>query len=326
LLIDAEVGHTAEARLAGALRAIRAGGGWSPPLEADLEERLMSRANHVVVVPLGPTIGAVVSGVDLRDDHADAVIDDIRAALLGHKVLFFEDQDLSPEQQRNFAQRFGELHTHPLYPGEGAAPEIMILDNHQENPTDNDHWHTDVTFLERPAMGAILHARVLPPSGGDTLWASMTAAWQALSPSMGAFLETLSAVHDLTHAFAADGVVATAAGRERYEKARAENPPVIHPVARTHPETGETALFVNSAFTSRIKGLRREESRALLDFLFRHVQKPEFAVRWRWREGSVAFWDNRCTQHYAVNDYLPNRRVMTRATIFGDKPYFEKAA
>jgi taurine dioxygenase len=285
----------------------------------------MTRANHLAVAPLGPVIGAVVSGLDLRDDHADAVIDDIRAALLAHKVLFFEDQDLNPAQQRDFARRFGELHTHPLYPGEDGAPEIMVVDNHPENPTDNDHWHTDVTFLERPAMGAILHARQLPPSGGDTLWASMTAAWQALSPSLRSYLETLSAVHDLAYAFA-DSNAASAAGRERYEKARLENPPVIHPVARTHPETGETALFVNSAFTARIKGLRREESRALLDFLFRHVQKPDFAVRWRWREGAVAFWDNRCTQHYAVNDYLPHRRVMTRATIFGEKPYFANAA
>jgi taurine dioxygenase len=285
----------------------------------------MTRANHLAVAPLGPVIGAVVSGLDLRDDHADAVIDDSRAALLAHKVLFFEDQDLNPAQQRDFARRFGELHTHPLYPGEDGAPEIMVVDNHPENPTDNDHWHTDVTFLERPAMGAILHARQLPPSGGDTLWASMTAAWQALSPSLRSYLETLSAVHDLAYAFA-DSNAASAAGRERYEKARLENPPVIHPVARTHPETGETALFVNSAFTARIKGLRREESRALLDFLFRHVQKPDFAVRWRWRQGAVAFWDNRCTQHYAVNDYLPHRRVMTRATIFGEKPYFANAA
>ena len=286
----------------------------------------MSRSNQLAVTALTPTIGAVVSGLDLRDDHSETVIGDIRQALLDHKVLFFEDQDLSPTQQRDFALRFGELHTHPLYPNEPSVPEVMILDNHKDNPTDNDHWHTDVTFLERPAMGAILHARLLPPSGGDTLWASMTAAWAALSPSLRGYLETLEAVHDLTHAFAADGIVAGAAGRERYEKARTENPPVIHPVARTHPETGETALFVNSAFTSRIKGLRREESRALLDFLHHHVQKPEFAVRWRWREGSVAFWDNRCTQHYAVNDYLPHRRVMTRATIFGEKPYFQKAA
>jgi taurine dioxygenase len=285
----------------------------------------MTRANHLAVSPLNPTIGAVVSGLDLRDDHADAVIDDVRAALLAHKVLFFEDQGLSPSQQRDFARRFGELHTHPLYPGEADAPEIMLVDNHQGNPTDNDHWHTDVTFLERPAMGAILYARQLPPAGGDTLWASMTAAWQALSPSLRSYLETLSAVHDLAYAFAGT-TAAAVAGDDQFEKARRENPPVIHPVARTHPETGENALFVNSAFTARIKGLRHDESRALLDLLFRHVQKPEFAVRWRWREGAVAFWDNRCTQHYAVNDYLPHRRVMTRATIFGDKPYFAKAA
>ena len=286
----------------------------------------MARTNELAVNPLTPTIGAVVGGIDLRDDHADAVIDDVRAALLVHKVLFFEDQDLSPVQQRDFARRFGELHIHPLYPAEGSVPEIMVLDNHEKNPTDNDHWHTDVTFLERPALGAILHARILPPGGGDTLWSSMTAAFEALSPAMQRVLEPLSAVHDLAHAFAPDGQVAGQAGREAYDKARAENPPVIHPVVRTHPETGQSGLFVNSGFTARIKGLRHEESRALLDFLFRHIQKPEFCVRWRWRPGSLAFWDNRCTQHYALADYLPHRRVMTRATIFGDKPFFRQAA
>lgn len=286
----------------------------------------MTRTNHLAVTPLNPTIGAVVSGIDLAEDHAAAVIDDVRAALLAHKVLFFEGQDLTPLAQRDFAARFGALHTHPLYPGEDSVPEIMILDNHQQNPTDNDHWHTDVTFLEQPALGAVLHARVLPPAGGDTLWSSMTAAYDALSPAMKAFVDGLSAVHDLAYAFASDGVVASAAGRERYERAKAENPPVIHPVVRTHPETGANGLFVNSAFTTRIKGLRYEESRAVLDLLFRHIQKPEFCVRWRWKVGDVAFWDNRCTQHYAVNDYLPHRRVMTRATIFGDRPSFRKAA
>ncbi len=285
----------------------------------------MTRTNALAVTPLNPTIGAVVGGIDLRDDHSDAVIDDIRAALLAHKVLFFEDQDLSTVRQRDFAARFGELHTHPLYPGDEAAPEVFILDNHAANPTDNDHWHTDVTFLERPAMGAILHARLLPPSGGDTLWASMTAAYDALSAPMRSFLDGLSAVHDFAHAFPAAGVVGKAAGRERYETAVEQHPPVIHPVVRTHPETGQSGLFVNSGFTARIKGLRREESRAVLDFLFRHIQQPEFGVRWSWRPGAVAFWDNRCTQHYAVSDYLPDRRVMTRATIFGDKPYFKKA-
>ena len=286
----------------------------------------MAHANHLTVTPLNPTIGAVVSGIDLGDVHTDGVIADVRAALLAHHVLFFEDQSLTALQQRDFAARFGELHVHPLYPGDDAFPEIMVLDNHADNPTDNDHWHTDVTFLERPAMGALLYARELPASGGDTLWSSMSAAYQALSAPMRTFLAGLSAVHDFAHAFPADGQVSAAAGRERYETARAEHPPVVHPVVRTHPETGESGLFVNSGFTSRIKGLRHEESRALLDFLFRHIQKPEFCVRWRWRPGALAFWDNRCTQHYAVNDYLPHRRVMTRATIFGEKPFFRQAA
>jgi taurine dioxygenase len=215
---------------------------------------------------------------------------------------------------------------HPLYPSEGSVPEIMLIDNHPGNPTDNDHWHTDVTFLERPAMGALLYAKQAAPSGGDTLWASMTAAYKALSKPMRDFLAGLSAVHDFAQAFPADGSAGSGAGRERYEKARMEHPPVIHPVVRTHPETGEPALFVNAVFTARIKGLRREESKAILEFLYRHVQQPEFLVRWRWSTGALAFWDNRCTQHYAVNDYLPSRRIMHRATILGERPYFQSAS
>jgi taurine dioxygenase len=286
----------------------------------------VARANHLSIRPLNPTIGAVVSGIDLNEDPAAGVVEDLRAALLAHQVLFFEDQSLTPRSQRDFAARFGELHTHPLYPSDEATPEIMVLDNHPGNPTDNDYWHTDVTFLERPALGAMLYAVQTPELGGDTLWSSMTAAYKALSRPMRTFLEGLSAVHDFVHAFPADSLAGSAAGRERYESARAEHPPVVHPVVRTHPETGESGLFVNSVFTARIKGLRGEESRALLDFLNRHIQKPEYCVRWSWRPGTMAFWDNRCTQHYAVNDYLPQRRLMRRATILGEKPFFQAAA
>jgi len=282
-------------------------------------------ADTLTVTPLGPTIGAVIGGVDLRDPPTDAAIARLREALLDHKVLFFEDQDLTPVQHRDFAARFGELHTHPLYPGEDGAPELMVLDNHIANPTDNDKWHTDVTFLERPALGALLYAVLTPPSGGDTLWSSMTAAYRALSAPMRDFLAGLTAVHDFTHGFPPEGLVGANAGRDRYEKARIEHPPVIHPVVRTHPETGEASLFVNSVFTTRIEGLGREESDALLALLFRHIQKPEFCVRWRWRRGAMAFWDNRCTQHYAVSDYMPHRRVMRRATIHGERPFFRKS-
>jgi len=285
----------------------------------------VAQSNHLSIDPLNPTIGAVLRGVDLRE-LSDAAVEDIRGALLKHQVVFFEGQDLTPAQQRDAAARFGELHVHPLYPTDGAVPEIMVLDNKPENPTDNDHWHTDVTFLETPALGAFLYALQVPPSGGDTLWSSMTAAYKALSKPMRDFLDGLSAVHDFSHAFTANGLAGSAAGRAQYDKAVADHPPVIHPVVRTHPETGEPALFVNSVFTSRIKGLRREESKALMDFLNRHIQQPEFLVRWRWSPGAVAFWDNRCTQHYAVNDYLPNRRVLHRATILGERPFFRAAA
>lgn len=273
------------------------------------------------VTPLTPTIGAVVEGVDLAAPMSDDQIGAIRAALLSNQVLFFEDQHMSPMQHRDFAARFGALHTHPLYPGVPEAPELFILDNHKENPTDNDAWHTDVTFIETPPMASILYAKHLPPVGGDTVWSNMRAAYEALSPAFQQFLSGLDAVHDFARGFPARGQVAKETGADKHARAVEDHPPVIHPVVRTHPETGTDGLFVNYGFTERIKGLRRKESDAILNMLFDHIQKPEFLVRWRWTPNSVAFWDNRVTQHYAVNDYLPHRRIMNRATVLGDRPY-----
>jgi taurine dioxygenase len=273
------------------------------------------------VRPLTPTIGAVIEGADLARPLDEESLAEIRQALLDRKVIFFEDQHLTPVQHRDFAARFGALHTHPLYPGVPEAPELFILDNHKDNPTDNDSWHTDVTFIETPPMASILYAKLLPPCGGDTIWSDMQAAYEALSPPFRDFLAQLDAVHDFARGFPQRGVVARGAGAEKHAKALEEHPPVLHPVVRTHPESGVDALFVNYGFTERIKGLRRKESDAILSMLFDHIQKPEFHVRWRWKENAVAFWDNRITQHYAVNDYLPHRRVMNRATILGDRPY-----
>ena len=281
----------------------------------------MSRSNALQVTPLTPAIGAVLSGVDLAGPVSDDTVADIRAALLRHQVVFFREQSITPLQHRDFAARFGPLHVHPLYDRANEAPEIMVIDNHPGNPTDNDAWHTDVTFIETPPLGCLLYADQLPSQGGDTLWSSMSAAYRALSKPMQTFLEGLQAVHSFAHAFGGTHA-ADAAGQERFAKAVRDNPPVLHPVIRTHPETGEKGVFVNSGFTQRIKGLRGPESRAILDMLFRHIAEPEFTVRWKWAEGDLAFWDNRITQHRAVDDYLPERRIMRRATVLGDRPVF----
>jgi taurine dioxygenase len=281
----------------------------------------MSGNSAITVKALTPTIGAVIGNVDISRRPDDEAIAAIRGALLKHKVIFFEDQHIDSVQHRDFAARFGGLHTHPLYPGVPEAPELFILDNHAGNPTDNDAWHTDVTFIETPPLGALLYAKLLPENGGDTIWANMQAAYEALSKPMRDFLVGLDAVHDFARGFPAKLTVAKAAGDDKYAKALEEHPPVVHPVIRTHPETGADSLFVNYGFTSRIKGLKRAESDAILNMLFDHVKKPEFHVRWTWKPNAIAFWDNRITQHYAVNDYLPARRVMHRATVLGDKPF-----
>jgi len=175
-------------------------------------------------------------------------------------------------------------------------------------------------------MGAVLYAERPPSNGGDTIWSDSEATLAALSRPLQAFLSTLDADHDFTKSFPPHLLASKNAGADRYEQARREHPPVIHPVVRTHPETGRPSLFVNYGFTTRINGLAPKESATILRFLFEHIQKPEFQVRWTWKRGSLAFWDNRATQHYAVNDYLPHRRIMRRATILGDRPFYDPRA
>jgi len=274
----------------------------------------------VIVEQISAAIGAKVSGIDLCAGISNGQRDEILDALHRHHVLFFENQPLSPLQHRDLAAQFGELHVHPFYPHDGEVEEIIVLDTNDNNPPDSDTWHTDVTFIETPPMGALLSARVLPPSGGDTLWLSCIAAYEALSPAMQEFLAGLTAEHDMAASFTVERYGNSAEARERLAEARRKNPPVVHPVVRTHPVTDKKGLFVNASFTTRIMELSAAESASLLAFLAVHVAKPEFTVRWKWKPYDLAFWDNRLTQHYATADYMPHRRVMHRATILGDKP------
>lgn len=272
------------------------------------------------VTRLTPTIGALVEGVQISDRLSDATFDDIGRALAEHQVIFFKNQSVTPLQHRGFAARFGKLHIHPIYPNHPEAPEVMVLDTDLVDLQDNAVWHTDVTFSPTPPMGAVLVARQLPENGGDTLWSSSSAAYDALSAPMQKFLLGLTATHDIAQSFPAARFGMDTEARERLEAAKRNNPPVSHPVIRTHPVTGRKGLFVQDGFTTHINELTGPESRALLTFLYAHSAKPEFVVRWKWSPGDVAFWDNRATQHYATDDYRPQRRVMNRATIVGDRP------
>ncbi|HWV11161.1 MAG TPA: taurine dioxygenase [Pseudomonas sp.] len=272
------------------------------------------------ITPLSPALGAQIEGIDLRAPLSDDQHQQIEQALLRHQVLFFRNQPIEPQQQARFAARFGDLHIHPIYPNIPEQPEVLVLDTAVTDVRDNAIWHTDVTFLPTPALGAVLAAKQLPPLGGDTLWASSSAAFEALSRPLQVLLDGLTATHDFTHSFPLERYGNTPDALTRYHEVQRKHPPFSHPVVRTHPTTGRKGLFVNDGFTTRINELQDEESDALLRFLFAHSTRPEFTVRWRWQENDVAFWDNRITQHYAVNDYRPQRRVMHRATILGDVP------
>lgn len=274
----------------------------------------------IAIETLTPAIGGVVEGVDLSRPLEDAVFHQIHAALLDRQVLFFRDQSITPFQQRALASRFGPLHIHPIYPNLPEAPEILVLDTERNDLADNALWHSDVSFSETPPLGAVLVARKLPEAGGDTLWASATAAYAALPEALKRTIEGLTATHDLALSFPPERFAADPAARAQLEAAKQKNPPISHPVVRTHPETGAKAIYVSEGFTSHIDGLPKAASDALLGVLFRHVTQPQFQVRWRWRLGDVAIWDNCVTQHYAVDDYRPHHRIMHRATIVGDRP------
>lgn len=276
------------------------------------------------VSPLTPRIGAEIDGVNLAESLPDETVAEIRQALLTYKVVFFRDQDITHEQHIAFARRFGELEVHPITPKDQAHPEIFHLRARPGSLPDVDGrrtganvWHSDVSWRATPSLGSILLGRTIPEVGGDTMWADMVAAYEGLSPAMKDWVCTLTAVHD-------GSIFAVLQGKSR-ESFWEEFPPQEHPVVRTHPETGERALYVSSPFTTRINGLSRKESDWLLDHLFAQAAIPEYQCRFRWRKNSIAFWDNRACQHYAVGDYSPALREMERVTVVGDRPFFDPA-
>lgn len=266
--------------------------------------------------PLTPALGAEIHGVDLGGHDVARRIPEIRAALLKHGVIFFREQELSQEQHIAFARHFGELEIHPATPKDQPNPEVLHIAHGPNSRGQENNWHSDVTWRERPSLGSILLAREVPECGGDTLFANMHLAYERLSEQMQRFCEGLTAVHDIARVFA------RRLGK-RPEELHDQYPPVRHPVIRTHPETGERAVYVNNGFTSHIEGLSKDESDWLLDHLYKTAWDVEIQCRFRWEAGSIAFWDNRVCQHLAVSDYFPARRVMERVTIAGDRPYFK---
>ena len=269
-----------------------------------------------------PTVGAEIRGVDLRKPLSEDVFDEVRSAFLRHQVVFFKEQEkLSPDQQIAFARRFGGLHLHPAAPHLEGLPEVFVIHTHKGSKIANGNgWHTDVSCDAEPPLGTMLQLHHLPSQGGDTLFASMYAAWDALSAPMQAFLETLNARHESEHVY-----------RGRYSDRDVDDagkvyPESVHPVVRTHPETGRRALYVNRGFTTGIEGLGKAESRALLNFLFEHIEQERFQVRFKWEVNDMAFWDNRCLQHHAMWDYWPEERKGHRVTIQGDRPYLAPLA
>ncbi|HEU4841138.1 MAG TPA: TauD/TfdA family dioxygenase [Ilumatobacteraceae bacterium] len=273
------------------------------------------------IVPVSGVIGAEIHGLDLAQPLDDATVRELRRAFNEHQVIFFRGQQLTPEQQIAFGRRFGELGTHPYVAANPEHPEVIDI---VTEPTDRVNfgggWHTDVTFLPEPDLGSILYAVELPPFGGDTLFSSQLAAYDALSDTMKSLLDGLVGIHSAGPQYGGAGysTKSTAMVTKAADDAAASR--VEHPVVCTHPETGRRGLYVNPAFTVGIKGMHAAESKALLSFLYAHAGAESLTCRFRWEPGSVAMWDNRSVQHYALHDYQGHRRVMRRITIRGERP------
>jgi len=268
--------------------------------------------------PVTPCIGAEVRGVDLARELPGDTFEALERAWLEHLVLFFRDQSLTPEQQLAFTRRFGDLVSHPFGPTHPDHPEIIVLDQVRPEGEGADEWHSDTSFIPEPPMGSMLRAVQLPASGGDTCFANMIAAYEALSPPLREMIDGLNAVHDITPNLTrasryGDSQISLA-------EARAKNPPVAHPIVRTHPVTGRKALFVYDVAVTHVEGLPERESDLLLNMLYDHMYAPRFQCRFQWEPGSIALWDMRSTQHCGMPDY-DERRVMHRTTLQGDRPY-----
>ena len=271
---------------------------------------------EISIRQLTPKIGAEIHGVDLRQPLTPAQQKEIHEAWLANQVIFFRDQDLTHEQHKRFGRGLGELHVHPHLPSHPDHPEVLVIHADEKSKTvAGQGWHSDVSCEVAPPKGSILRLTQVPASGGgDTLFASMYAAHEALSDHWQGFLSGLTAVHEGAHVHGRLGIKKEQTRDGEF--ARAE-----HPVVRTHPETGRKALYVNSGFTTRIRGMKYGESRATLDFLFRHLEHPDFQCRFHWEAHSIAMWDNRCVQHLATWDYFPEVRHGYRVTLCGDRPF-----
>lgn len=275
--------------------------------------------DELSIQQLTPAIGAELSGIDLTAQLNDSQIAEIRQALLDHKVIFFRDQNLDREELLSFASRFGELEIHPATPKDQEFPEILRIAHGPDSKGKENMWHSDVTWREEPSLGSVLSALEIPPVGGDTLFANMNLAYEKLPQDIRDQITGMTAMHDIARVFA------RRLGKKP-EELHDKYPPQEHPVVRTHPETGLRALYVNNAFTSHIVGLDSADSDALLAKLYASAANPEIQCRFRWTRGAIAFWDNRASQHFASSDYFPARRVMERATVKGDRPYFSADA
>lgn len=273
------------------------------------------KSDTLKIDPLTPTIGAEITGIDLSQANDPAVTDQLYDAILKHLVLFFRDQDLSPQAQFEFAKSFGTpAKPHPVYPHVPGFDRIVLLENDGKRPPDTDDWHTDLTFQPSPPFLSVLYAKKVPASGGDTLWANMYAAFDTLPAEMQALVSRLSAVHDMgafRNNFADDA--------DSLNKAMSTIGSAIHPIAPQHPVTGQRLLFVNRSFTQHVVGMLKSESDRLLQYLFSHIESSSLQVRFRWSQNAVAIWDNRSTQHFAVADYLPAYRCMHRVIIDTDR-------
>lgn len=280
-----------------------------------------SAYKHITVAPVSGALGAEIGGVDLAKPHSDDALAEIRRAFVENLVIFFRDQDISPKQHKAFARHFGDLHVNDFFPRVDGHDDVQLI---VKEPGDSKNvgevWHSDVTYTKCPALGSLLYAKEVPPFGGDTMFANMYLAYETLSDGMRALLRTLRAEHSAAENFA-KRAAESKSGTAGFRYSSDAEQEAVHPVIRTHPESGRDALYINRSFTKRFAGMTTEESEPLLGVLFDHLSRPEFTCRLRWTAGTLAFWDNRCVQHFAINDYHGHRRHMNRVTVLGDEPF-----